>query len=147
MKTIEVKLTIDATNSEQVAAFKNMLDAMGGSTELSDAPLKTKPVSKKPVAPVSKNDGLITSAPYPLKETAASQHTPKKVEEEEAKTSETEVDEEAPKLADLRAVQAGKVANHREALKAKLTELGAANLTSLAPEHYAAYLSFLESLK
>lgn len=54
--------------------------------------------------------------------------------------------EEQLKIEDVRAKLAEKVNDHREAIKDKLTELGAKNVTSLATDKYQEFLDFLEEL-
>ena len=49
-------------------------------------------------------------------------------------------------ITDLRALLATKVENHRPEIKAKLTELGAANVTTLDPQKYGAFKDYLNSL-
>ena len=55
--------------------------------------------------------------------------------------------EEGIKLDDLRASLSLKVKSHRDEIKAKLTELGASNLTTLDAGKYADMNDFLKGLK
>lgn len=60
------------------------------------------------------------------------------------------IDEDAPKakidIEELRAVLKDKVNTHREAIKAKLNELGAPSVTKLAADKYEEMYNFLTSL-
>lgn len=49
-------------------------------------------------------------------------------------------------IQDIRTLLASKVDNHREAIRAKLTELGARNVTGLDAQNYDAFYEFLKDL-
>ena len=50
-------------------------------------------------------------------------------------------------IEEVRRLLATKVNDHRSAIKTKLTELGAANVTTLAEEKYDAFYGYLKSLE
>lgn len=52
----------------------------------------------------------------------------------------------AVSIQDIRTLLASKVDNHREAIRAKLTELGAKNVTGLDAQNYDAFYEFLKDL-
>ena len=52
----------------------------------------------------------------------------------------------AVSIQDIRTLLASKVDNHREAIRAKLTELGAKNVTGLDARNYDAFYEFLKYL-
>lgn len=52
----------------------------------------------------------------------------------------------AVSIQDIRILLASKVDNHRETIRAKLTELGAKNVTGLDARNYDAFYEFLEDL-
>lgn len=52
----------------------------------------------------------------------------------------------AVSIQDIRTLLASKVDNHRETIRAKLTELGAKNVTGLDARNYDAFYEFLEDL-
>lgn len=52
----------------------------------------------------------------------------------------------AVSIQDIRTLLASKVDNHREAIRAKLTELGARNVTGLDVRNYDAFCEFLKDL-
>lgn len=58
----------------------------------------------------------------------------------------TEESEPAVSIQDIRTLLASKVDNHREAIRAKLTELGARNVTGLDARNYDAFYEFLKDL-
>lgn len=49
-------------------------------------------------------------------------------------------------IQDIRTLLASKVDNHREAIRAKLTELGAKNVTGLDARNYGSFYKFLKDL-
>lgn len=52
----------------------------------------------------------------------------------------------AVSIQDIRTLLASKVDNHRETIRAKLTELGAKNVTGLDAQNYDAFYEFLKDL-
>lgn len=52
----------------------------------------------------------------------------------------------AVSIQDIRTLLASKVDNHREAIRAKLTELGARNVTGLDARNYDVFYEFLKNL-
>ena len=100
MNQIKIEVTIDASNTDQVAAACTFLQSIGA--EPAEAPKKT-----------------------------------------EAKKTEAE-----PKITveSIRALLSTKVNDNRAAIKSKLTELEANNVTSLQEEHYEAFTGFLTAL-
>lgn len=58
----------------------------------------------------------------------------------------TEEPDPAVSIQDIRTLLASKVDNNREAIRAKLTELGARNVTGLDARNYDAFYEFLKDL-
>lgn len=58
----------------------------------------------------------------------------------------TEEPDPAVSIQDIRTLLASKVDNHRETIRAKLTELGAKNVTGLDARNYDAFYEFLKDL-
>lgn len=74
---------------------------------------------------------------------------PKKVEEPEPMPMDANSSlgsDPAVSIQDIRTLLASKVDNHREAIRAKLTELGARNVTGLDAQNYDAFYEFLKDL-
>lgn len=74
---------------------------------------------------------------------------PKKTEEPEPMPMDANSSlgsDPAVSIQDIRALLASKVDNHREAIRAKLTELGARNVTGLDAQNYDAFYEFLKDL-
>lgn len=74
---------------------------------------------------------------------------PKKTEEPEPMPMDANSSlgsDPAVSIQDIRTLLASKVDNHREAIRAKLTELGARNVTGLDARNYDAFYEFLKDL-
>lgn len=74
---------------------------------------------------------------------------PKKTEESEPMPMDANSSlgsDPAVSIQDIRALLASKVDNHRETIRAKLTELGARNVTGLDARNYDAFYEFLKDL-
>lgn len=74
---------------------------------------------------------------------------PKKTEEPEPMPMDANSSlgsDPAVSIQDIRTLLASKVDNHREAIRAKLTELGARNVTGLDVRNYDAFYEFLKNL-
>nr|UVX40172.1 MAG: hypothetical protein [Bacteriophage sp.] len=74
---------------------------------------------------------------------------PKKTEESEPMPMDANSSlgsDPAVSIQDIRILLASKVDNHRETIRAKLTELGARNVTGLDVRNYDAFYGFLKNL-
>ena len=74
---------------------------------------------------------------------------PKKTEESEPMPMDANSSlgsDPAVSIQDIRTLLASKVDNHRETIRAKLTELGAKNVTGLDGRNYDAFYEFLKDL-
>ena len=74
---------------------------------------------------------------------------PKKTEESEPMPMDANSSlgsDPAVSIQDIRTLLASKVDNHRETIRAKLTELGARNVTGLDVRNYDAFYEFLKDL-
>ena len=133
MTQVEIKITINTQDSDQITALNELFRVIGGNT---------KPVAKvetpKPVAKVETPVAKVET-PKPV----AKVETPKPVAEVETLTPE----EKEIKIEDVRALTAKKVGSFRREIKAKLTELGAPNVTSLDESLYGTFMDFLNNLK
>lgn len=74
---------------------------------------------------------------------------PKKTEEPEPMPMDADSSlgsDPAVSIQDIRTLLASKVDNNREAIRAKLTEMGAKNVTGLDPQNYGPFYEFLKDL-
>ena len=120
METIKISVDVNVNLSKETLAV--IAAVMGGGS-----PSKTKKLAK-----TSKEDVK------PEKEDV-------KPEKEDVKPGKEDVKSEK-QLEVLRSLLRDKVADHREEIKAKLNDLGAASLTKLDPEKYSDMYRFLISL-
>lgn len=137
-KQIKIEFTVDLENKNEVL---NLIDMLHGflpegyvkeeETEEEEEEAEEAPAKTKKKAPVK----------------AASKKAPVKVEEEAEEEAEGEAEESDIKIEDVRALLAKKVNDNRDAIKAKLTELGANNVTSLESSNYPKFMEFLNGLK
>lgn len=120
--TVEIKLSVDLSNEDQVNETLAFLKKFSSDTE-EEQP--KKPAAKKTPS---------KSAP---KKAAAKKDEPK----EEAEENESSVT-----MDDLRSLVVQKGKTHKPAIKKKLTELGAENVPTLDESKYEEFKDFLEDL-
>jgi outer membrane biosynthesis protein TonB len=137
MSQVEIKVTIDTANPEQLAAAMQLLQSLGNGVELpkAETPKKEEPVKKQ-----------TTKKEAPKKEEAPKAETKKEEPKEEPKKETPNKEESGIKIEDVRALLAKKVNDNRAEIKAKLTELGANNVTSLDSSKYQEFTDFLNEL-
>ena len=124
--TAEVKLTIDLTNVEQRKLLNALFDLVGNNEITPDtkrevqakAPEKAKKEVRKPAEKEKATKGANTPAAKGATIT----------------------------ITDIRKLVSEKAATHRQELKAKLTELGAKNVTTLDKAKYAEFAEYLNTL-
>ena len=155
MSKIQINLELDSNKPNELKIVAKML------LELAGAP---QAASEAPQAASDQQESLKEEAAEAAPKKRASRAKPKTEEspaeeigevpaEEAEETPAEEVPaeevpaEEGIKLDDLRASLSLKVKSHRDEIKAKLTELGASNLTTLDAGKYADMSEFLKGLK
>lgn len=87
--------------------------------------------------------------PVPAQDVKKPAPAPEKTEEPEPMPMDANSSlgsDPAVSIQDIRTLLASKVDNHREAIRAKLTELGAKNVTGLDVRNYDAFYEFLKDL-
>lgn len=87
--------------------------------------------------------------PVPAQDVKKPAPAPEKTEESEPMPMDANSSlgsDPAVSIQDIRILLASKVDNHREAIRAKLTELGAKNVTGLDARNYDAFYEFLKDL-
>lgn len=96
-----------------------------------------------------KTTGVKKSVPAQDVKKPAPAPVPKKTKESEPMPMDANSSlgsDPAVSIQDIRTLLASKVDNHREAIRAKLTELGARNVTGLDARNYDAFYEFLKDL-
>ena len=143
-KFVKVEVLVDTANPEHMTALNNLFATIA----------KTPVPTSEAEAPGAEGNQPRRGRP---RKDATKQEDPKPaaVEEapEESPAPESET-HEGPKpesdktytVEEVREKLKEKVGEHREEIKAKLTELGAPNVSSLDPDKYSEFVDFLESL-
>lgn len=96
-----------------------------------------------------KTTGVKKSVPAQDVKKPAPAPVPEKTEESEPMPMDANSSlgsDPAVSIQDIRTLLASKVDNHRETIRAKLTELGAKNVTGLDARNYDAFYEFLKDL-
>lgn len=128
MNVVKVTFDIDIDNNEQLSAFNAFVGAL---RETSGA----TPVVQAPVKDIRQK----TQAAQPAQTTQAAQPA-------QTTTKATTDVTDTKKLDLIRSKLGPKLGSNREAIKAKLSEFGAPNLTELAVDKWDAFEAFIDSL-
>lgn len=123
---VEIKFEANLEETQDLEMVRKICQVIGAN------PVTVKTTDVKKAAPVP--------SPAPV---------PKKTEEPEPMPMDANSSlgsDPAVSIQDIRTLLASKVDNHREAIRAKLTELGARNVTGLDARNYDAFYEFLKNL-
>lgn len=130
---VEIKFEANLEETQDLEMVRKICQVIGANP----VTVKTTDVKKSvPAQDVKKP----APAPAPV---------PKKTEEPEPMPMDANSSlgsDPAVSIQDIRTLLASKVDNHREAIRAKLTELGARNVTGLDTQNYDAFYEFLKDL-
>lgn len=128
---VEIKFEANLEETQDLEMVRKICQIIGAN------PVTAKTADVKKPAPAQ---DVKKPAPAP---------SPKKVEEPEPMPMDANSSlgsDPAVSIQDIRTLLASKVDNHREAIRAKLTELGARNVTGLDAQNYDAFYEFLKDL-
>lgn len=128
---VEIKLEANLEETQDLEMIRKICQIIGAN------PVTAKTADVKKPAPAQ---DVKKPAPAPA---------PKKVEEPEPMPMDANSSlgsDPAVSIQDIRTLLASKVDNHRETIRAKLTELGARNVTGLDARNYDAFYEFLKNL-
>lgn len=128
---VEIKFEANLEETQDLEMVRKICQVIGAN------PVTAKTADVKKPAPAQ---DVKKPAPAPA---------PKKVEEPEPMPMDANSSlgsDPAVSIQDIRTLLASKVDNHREAIRAKLTELGAKNVTGLDARNYDAFYEFLKDL-
>lgn len=132
---VEIKFEANLEETQDLEMVRKICQVIGANP----GTVKTTDVKKSaPAQDVKK----LAPAPAPAP-------APKKTEEPEPMPMDANSSlgsDTAVSIQDIRTLLASKVDNHREAIRAKLTELGARNVTGLDARNYDAFYEFLKNL-
>lgn len=128
---VEIKFEANLEETQDLEMVRKICQVIGSN------PVTVKTTDVKKPAPAQ---DVKKPAPAPV---------PKKTEEPEPMPMDANSSlgsDPAVSIRDIRTLLASKVDNHRETLRAKLTELGAKNVTGLDARNYDAFYEFLKDL-
>lgn len=132
---VEIKFEANLGETQDLEMVRKICQVIGANP----VTVKTTDVKKSVLAQDVKKP-----APAPAPAPA-----PKKTEEPEPMPMDANSSlgsDPAVSIQDIRTLLASKVDNHRETIRAKLTELGAKNVTGLDARNYDAFYEFLKDL-
>lgn len=130
---VEIKFEANLEETQDLEMVRKICQAIGSN------PVTVKTTDVKKPAPAQD-----VKKPAP-----AQTPTPKKMEEPEPMPMDTNSSlgsDPAVSIQDIRTLLASKVDNNREAIRAKLTELGAKKVTGLDARNYDSFYEFLKDL-
>lgn len=132
---VEIKFEANLEETQDLEMVRKICQVIGAN------PVTVKTTDVKKPAPAQ---DVKKPAPAPAPAPA-----PKKTEEPEPMPMDANSSlgsDPAVSIQDIRTLLASKVDNHRETIRAKLTELGAKNVTGLDVRNYDAFYEFLKDL-
>lgn len=132
---VEIKFEANLEETQDLEMVRKICQAIGSN------PVTVKTTDVKKPAPAQ---DVKKPAPAPAPASA-----PKKMGEPEPMPMDANSSlgsDPAVSIQDIRTLLASKVDNNREAIRAKLTELGAKNVTGLDPRNYDSFYGFLKNL-
>lgn len=141
-KFVKVEVLVDTANPEHMSALNNLFAviAKGPGSD-------PNPGTIEEPAPSSPDNQPRRGRPRKeVKPETSKAETQDPEPSSEAEQTETETEAKTYTIEEVREKLKEKVAEHREAIKAKLTELGAPNVSNLDPAKYSEFVDFLESL-
>lgn len=132
---VEIKFEANLEETQDLEMVRKICQVIGAN------PVTTKTADVKKSVPAQ---DVKKPAPAPAPAPA-----PKNMEEPEPMPMDANSSlgsDPAVSIQDIRTLLASKVDNHRETIRAKLTELGAKNVTGLDARNYDAFYEFLKDL-
>jgi outer membrane biosynthesis protein TonB len=150
------KLKIEITNETTERTLRNYvraINALGnlGMLDEEEKPSEVEPDKEEPKKPAKKKAAKKTPKMEKVEEEPKAEKKEVKTEKvEEPKTEkkeESKAEKSSVTVEQIRGIQKEVVYDHRDAIKEKLTELGAGSVSKLKEEDYADYYEFLKSLK
>lgn len=130
---VEIKIEANLEETQDLEMVRKICQVIG----VNPVTVKTTDV-KKPAPAQDVKKPAPAPAPVP-KKTAGSEPMP-------MDANSSLGSDPAVSIQDIRTLLASKVDNHRETIRAKLTELGAKNVTGLDARNYDAFYEFLKDL-
>lgn len=121
---VEIKFEANLEETQDLEMVRKICQVIGANPVTVKKPAPAQDVKKPAPAPAPRK----TEEPMPMDANSSLGSDP------------------AVSIQDIRILLASKVDNHRETIRAKLTELGARNVTGLDARNYDAFYEFLKDL-
>lgn len=123
---VEIKIEANLEETQDLEMVRKICQVIGANPVTVKKPAPAQDVKKPAPAPAPRKTE--ESEPMPMDANSSLGSDP------------------AVSIQDIRTLLASKVDNHRETIRAKLTELGAKNVTGLDTRNYDAFYGFLKDL-
>jgi len=157
MTRVHISIETSGLDATQATNLSNFLASLGQSVEI-DRPQGEGVIISEAEAPEEKPKATrnrtkkvetpetIEAAPTPVEEIEVVE--PETVEAEEEETADDLMGDDKPTITivEIRALVSDKQAAHKEAIRGKLKEFDAANVTALPESKYTAFHAFLKTL-
>lgn len=142
-KFVKVEVLVDTANPEHMSALNSLFAviAKGPESDPNQGGATEEPTPSSP-----DNQPRRGRPRKEVKPETSKAETQDPEPSSESEQTETEAEAKTYTIEEVREKLKEKVAEHREAIKAKLTELGAPNVSNLDPAKYSEFVDFLESL-
>lgn len=143
----QITITIDPTDAAAVQKAADLFNKLAGeksnvvTVHFPDADVVTKEKPKAQKVKAAEAKATTTAEATETKEPAGTVAETAPAEQTQAATT-SEI-----KIEDVRTLLSKKVGTHRDAIKAKLTSLGAPNVSTLDPSKFQEFTDYLNSLK
>ena len=139
---VEIKFEANLEETQDLEMVRKICQVIGANPVTVKTTGVKKPAPAQDVKKPAPAQDVKKPAPAPAP-------VPKKTEEPEPMPMDANSSlgsDPAVSIQDIRTLLASKVDNHRETIRAKLTELGAKNVTGLDVRNYDAFYEFLKDL-
>lgn len=139
---VEIKFEANLEETQDLEMVRKICQVIGANPVTVKTTDVKKPAPAQDVKKPAPAQDVMKPAPAPAP-------VPKKTEEPEPMPMDANSSlgsDPAVSIQDIRTLLASKVDNHRETIRAKLTELGAKNVTGLDVRNYDAFYEFLKDL-
>ena len=139
---VEIKFEANLEETQDLEMVRKICQVIGANPVTVKTTDVKKPAPAQDVKKPAPAQDVKKPAPAPAP-------VPKKTEEPEPMPMDANSSlgsDPAVSIQDIRTLLASKVDNHRETIRAKLTELGAKNVTELDVRNYDAFYEFLKDL-
>lgn len=141
---VEIKFEANLEETQDLEMVRKICQVIGANPVTVKTTDVKKPAPARDVKKPAPAQDVKKPAPAPAPAPA-----PRKTEEPEPMPMDANSSlgsDPAVSIQDIRTLLASKVDNHRETIRAKLTELGAKNVTGLDARNYDAFYEFLKDL-